>query len=73
MKQCENIRIKGKKKSIAYIFTYRFYFHDLLQVSNIHVKEDCEDLESKFHGFAAALCISLALNCVLIAIILMKR
>lgn len=47
------------------------FFHDLFPVAKI--QEDSKDLESKLHGFIAAFCISLALNCILIARIVLKR
>lgn len=44
---------------------------DCFDVSNIN--EDGEESESKFHGFVAAFCVSLGLNCILIAIFVVKR
>lgn len=62
-----NIEVKNCRLNTCF-FTF---FHDIFPVSK--TQEDSEDLESKFHGFVAAFCIALALNCILIARIVLKR
>lgn len=71
--KCENeeiLQIRDKKVSYTYVLVV-FYFSRSFKVSNIN--EDGEELEFKLNGFVAAFCVSLGLNCILIAIFVVKR